>query len=136
MIKFLNDYITEHFTLSEFIFQPLRSDALNLDNVISLFSDFDKYIQIIDSISTLCAILEIVRAEYGQPITISSGYRCPSVNRAAGGVPSSFHLQGRACDLRYTPILASCIKKLTYCSKISLKEFIVNPSKGYIHISI
>lgn len=136
MIKFLNDYITEHFTLSEFIFQSLRPDGLNLDNVITFFKDADEYHRILDSISILCSILEIVRVEYGQPIIINSGYRCPSVNRHSGGVSSSLHLQGRACDLRYTPKLASCIKKLTYYSKISLKEFIVNPSKGYIHIAI
>lgn len=136
MIKFLEDHITEHFTLSEFILQSLRSDVLNLDNVVSFYSNIEKYQQIIDSISVLCSILELVRAEYGQAIIITSGYRCPSVNRYAGGVGSSYHLEGRACDLRYTPELASCIKKLVFYSKISLREFIVNSKKSYIHIAI
>lgn len=136
MIKFLNDHITEHFILSEFILQPSRSDVMNLNNVVDFYSNFEKFQQIIDSLSVLCSILELIRAEYGKPIIVTSGYRCLSVNRDAGGVSSSYHLLGSACDLLYKPQLASCIKKLLYYSKISLKEFIVNTKKGYIHIAI
>lgn len=44
-------------------------------------------------------ILDPLRAAYGMPITISSGYRCPELNRAVGGVPTSVHLKGYAADM-------------------------------------
>ena len=36
-----------------------------------------------------------------QPIIISSGYRCPALNKAVGGAKRSYHLQGRAADIPY-----------------------------------
>lgn len=43
--------------------------------------------------------LDPARALLGSPIFVNSGYRCPQLNKAVGGVPNSFHLQGRAADL-------------------------------------
>ena len=39
-----------------------------------------------------CELLETARAQLGSPITISCGYRCPELNRLAGGAPNSQHL--------------------------------------------
>lgn len=44
--------------------------------------------------------LEIIRAEIGKPIKITSGYRSPAHNKAIGGVASSEHLCGNAADLK------------------------------------
>ena len=42
--------------------------------------------------------LEIFRKELGnKPIVITSGYRCPTHNRAVGGASQSLHIRGRAC---------------------------------------
>ncbi len=47
----------------------------------------------------LCAsILEPVRAEWG-PVRVDSGFRCPEVNRAVGGVAGSQHVSGEAADI-------------------------------------
>ena len=43
--------------------------------------------------------MERVRAILGDhPVTVSSGYRSPALNRAVGGAPRSAHLQGQAVD--------------------------------------
>ena len=42
---------------------------------------------------------EPLREHFGIPIIISSGYRCPALNRAVGGVPNSQHLIGEAADI-------------------------------------
>jgi hypothetical protein len=34
----------------------------------------------------------------GGVISVSSGYRCPELNRAIGGAPNSAHIRGRAVD--------------------------------------
>lgn len=45
-------------------------------------------------------ILQPLRDAIECPITISSGYRCLKVNAAVGGVPSSQHVIGQACDIK------------------------------------
>ncbi len=43
--------------------------------------------------------MEEVRRVLGdRVITVSSGYRCPALNRAVGGARSSAHLSGHAVD--------------------------------------
>lgn len=39
-----------------------------------------------------CEILEAVRAHFGKPVLVTSGYRPPAKNVAAGGKPNSYHL--------------------------------------------
>lgn len=44
-------------------------------------------------------VLDPARAEFGAAIRVSSGYRCPPLNRAVGGAATSQHMQGQAADL-------------------------------------
>lgn len=58
-------------------------------------------VEIIDNLLQLTEnILEPLRAAYGHPIFVSSGYRNPKVNRAVGGANNSQHVLGQAADLR------------------------------------
>jgi len=45
-------------------------------------------------------VLEPLRAEFGKPITIISGWRSKEHNEAVGGAPESQHLSGKAADIR------------------------------------
>lgn len=45
-------------------------------------------------------ILDPLRESYGKPIVVSSGYRCPELNRVVGGVSNSQHVTGEAADIR------------------------------------
>lgn len=45
-------------------------------------------------------VLDPLREMYGKPIYISSGYRCPRLNKAVGGVPGSQHKTGQAADIQ------------------------------------
>lgn len=84
--------LTEHFTLSEFV----RSDTAtnrHIDNTPSQ--------EVIENLRALCRnVLEPARAAFGSPIYITSGYRCPELNKAVGGKPTSQHLRGEAADLQ------------------------------------
>ena len=44
-------------------------------------------------------IFQPLRDGLGVPIYVSSGYRCPELNRAIGGAKRSQHMEGRALDL-------------------------------------
>jgi uncharacterized protein YcbK (DUF882 family) len=45
-------------------------------------------------------ILDPLRAAYGMPIKVTSGYRCAELNKAVGGVVGSVHQLGHAADLQ------------------------------------
>ena len=44
--------------------------------------------------------LDPLRAAYGMPIWISSGYRCPALNKAVNGAATSVHMIGYAADMQ------------------------------------
>ena len=44
-------------------------------------------------------VLDPLREWYGRPIYVNSGYRCPALNKAVGGVANSQHLTGQAADI-------------------------------------
>lgn len=53
----------------------------------------------LENLKHLAQNMELVREILGnKPINISSGYRNPVVNKAVGGVPTSGHALGLACD--------------------------------------
>ena len=51
----------------------------------------------LETLITNC--LDPIRRIYGKPIIVSSGYRCPALNAAVGGVSTSQHTMGEAADL-------------------------------------
>ena len=44
-------------------------------------------------------VIQPLRDAWGEPLAINSGYRCPEVNRAVGGVPTSQHVLAEAADV-------------------------------------
>ena len=83
--------ISEHFNTKEF----LRSETATKLGIINEPGWF--------AMANLCYgvnfILEPARRKLGKPIVISSGYRCPKLNAAVGGVPNSYHTRGMAVDI-------------------------------------
>jgi hypothetical protein len=60
----------------------------------------DPPVEIVDNLRRLCVdILQPYRDLIGVPITITSGYRPPELNRLIGGSTTSAHMDGRAADL-------------------------------------
>lgn len=43
--------------------------------------------------------LQNIRNYFGQPVNITSGYRCPSYNAKIGGATNSYHTKGQAADM-------------------------------------
>ena len=48
-------------------------------------------------------LLDPIRRRYGAPIIVTSGYRCPALNTAVGGVANSHHIVGCAADIVASP---------------------------------
>ena len=69
-----------------------KGEELGVDNTPT-----DKAVENMTRLITV--VLDPLREAYGQPITVNSGYRCPALNKAVGGVKSSQHLTGEAADI-------------------------------------
>ena len=90
--------LSEHFMLSEFT-RSSTAERLGICNELDPFYPTHK--DIIANLKRICEeILEPLRAFAGQPIIIGSGFRCPALNKAVGGVKNSQHMTGEACDIR------------------------------------
>ncbi len=84
--------LTEHFTLSE-LTRSETADRNHIDNTPSP--------EVVSNLRALCRnVLEPARVAFGAPIYVTSGYRCPALNAAVGGKPTSQHLRGEAADLQ------------------------------------
>ena len=84
--------LTSHFSLEEMV----RSETAIRRGIPNEPSE-----EVIRNLRHLCTeVLEPLRSHFGQPVVISSGYRCPPLNRAVGGSPNSQHLKGEAADIR------------------------------------
>ncbi len=83
-------------------------------------------------------VLDPIRERLGSPITVTSGYRSPAVNRAVGGSLSSQHLTGSAADLKCknNKKLFEVIKNLVEEGKIEIGQCINEYGYSWIHVSL
>ncbi len=93
-------WLTAHFTLEELTATQHRQ----FDN--------DPPAPVRAELWRTAAQMEVVRKLLGdRVISVSSGYRCPALNRAVGGAANSAHLQGLAVDFNayeFGPPLEVC----------------------------
>lgn len=84
-------------------------------------------------------VLDPLRERWGGPIIVTSGYRCPELNRKVGGAGHSFHLRGMAADIyprRGTAtMLYECIQRMFCQRKIGITECYLDEKRGYVHIA-
>lgn len=78
---------------NHFKFQELVVTSTGLDNSVAT----DEHLA---NLASLWQTLNYLREKLGAPIIVNSAYRTPAVNRAVGGSRTSYHLQGRAADIR------------------------------------
>lgn len=118
----------KYFKLSEFI-NSSTANRLGIDNIPSF--------EVVDNLNRLADYLDGIRAKFGKPILISSGYRCPMLNKAVGGVVNSQHLKGLAADL-----VCSDMEKLLSIIRETkgFDQLITEHNKGsktyWIHVSV
>lgn len=91
--------------------------------------------EIVDNLRLLAQGLERVQLLTEFPLEISSGYRCPELNRCVGGTKTSQHTQGQAADFtcaEFGPPVD--IIKAIRASDIEFDQCILEYAK-WVHIS-
>lgn len=126
--------ISTHFTLEEMINSPTAKEKginnmpgpavlVNLTNVAQ-------------------SILEPVRAHFGKPIKINSGYRSPELNTAIGGSATSQHCTGEAVDFEIEGIsnkeVAEWVTNNLKYDQCILEFWVSSegPNSGWVHVSL
>ena len=128
--------LTTHFKLSEFT-NSTTATARHIENTLS--ESNPQQAEIIANLRALCEnVLEPPRQWYGKPIAIGSGYRCPALNRAVGGVATSLHMKGEAADL-HLPSIAIGRQWIEHLLEVGLFDQLIweHDKSGHywIHIS-
>ena len=85
-------------------------------------------------------LLDPIREAWGEPIVVSSGYRCPELNALVGGAQHSHHLLGCAADLIAGNRddhrrLFHMIVQMQQSGKIRFTQLIAEDNYRWIHIS-
>lgn len=127
--------LTPHFTLEELVYSETAT-RLRIDNC--LYPSRPEHQHIIENLRALCVnVLEQLRTFAGCPIHINSGYRCPALNKAVGGVSNSKHIAGQAADI-HLPSIEVGKKWFEYLKTIDHGQLIWETNaKGvsWIHVS-
>ena len=100
-----NNQISKNFTVEEFTYSR-KAIENGIDNMPG-----ESQIAAIRLLIT--QLIQPLRDRLGEPIAITSGYRCPEVNRLVGGVVNSQHTRGvRSSDrVQEKEILALVLQK-------------------------
>lgn len=120
--------LSTHFSIAE-----MTKTSQKLDNTPSE--------EILKHLKYTAEQMELVRALFGKPITINSGFRSEAVNKAVGGSKTSQHCSGAACDFEIEGISNYDLAKKIADSDIQFDQLILEmytsgqPSSGWVHCS-
>ena len=116
--------ISKNFSYAEFEASP-TAKAKGIINVISTF-------EIRDAVRELTlTVLQPLRDAWGEPLHINSGYRCPKLNAAVGGAPTSQHTKGEAADIYADHPIR--LAQLAYNLGLPYDQMIIYPT--FVHFS-
>ena len=124
--------LTEHFTFAEMT-ASTTAKRLGLNNVPDGAALYQ--------LTKTAEMLERVRALLGVPITVTSAYRSPQVNKAVGGRTSSDHCKGMAADIvapRFGNAYAVASAIAPHVSTLGVGQLILEgvAGKQWVHLSI
>lgn len=126
------DQLTEHFHLSEFT-RSDKAEALGIANVPTAEHRAN--------LKRLAQTLEAIRRwSGGRVVSLHSGYRCPALNKAVGGVSNSDHADGNGSDITIAGLTpratALLIQKMGEAGQIQFDQVIMETSRGVVHVGV
>lgn len=123
--------LTPHFSLSE-LTASAKAAQVGIDNTPAP--------ELVPRLVLLAELLERIRERLGVPVMVTSGYRCPQLNRVVGGVTSSDHTQGHAADIvapGFGTATDVAIALAPLVSVLGIGQIILEGVKGkqWVHVS-
>lgn len=74
-----------------------------------------------------------LRERLGEPLNISSGYRCPTHNRIVGGEEGSYHTKGLAVDVWIGSENYTTEEIASIAIECGFDTAVAYPSQGFVH---
>ena len=94
----------------------------------------------IAQLTLLAELLEIIRAHFGRPLKVNSGFRGPAVNAATpGSSKTSQHMRGEAADITIPGVDDADLRRwIVRDSNLQYGQCILErpPGRSWVHISI
>ncbi len=91
--------LAANFTLKELV----RSATAERDEPLKLEQEHPPQ-EVVDNLAYLARVaLQPIRSGIAAPVHVTSGYRCPTVNKLVGGSGRSQHVLGEAADCELSP---------------------------------
>jgi zinc D-Ala-D-Ala carboxypeptidase len=123
--------LTLHFSLSE-LTASAKAAKVGIDNTPAP--------ELLPRLVLLAELLERIRERLDAPVIVTSGYRCPKLNRAVGGVTSSDHTQGHAADIvapKFGTATDVAIALAPLVGVLGIGQIILEGVKGkqWVHVS-
>jgi len=124
--------LSPNFSLAEFT-ASATANAARIDNNPNAAQ--------IAAMKLLCGkVLEPLRAHFGKPIRVTSGFRSPKLCLVVGSSVDSQHAKGEAADFEITGIdnvtVASFIRDRLAFDQLILENYTRGqPNSGWIHVS-
>jgi hypothetical protein len=125
-------YLSAHFTLAELTYSDIAS-AAHIDNTPdrAAVGQLTQLAQLtLEGIRTICG---------DNPIFISSGYRCPELNKTVGGASNSAHLYGCAADFiipDFGDVLDICHALEPHLRELGIDQLVNESGSGarWVHV--
>lgn len=124
--------LSPHFTSEEFARTNIRRFILpNL-------AEFEGNARAVSAARVLCTdFMEPLRAHFGQPVIVHSGFRGADLNRAVGGVKGSQHWKGEALDFHVVGhSLQAVFDWIRNESGFEFGQVILEGAPSWIHLSL
>jgi hypothetical protein len=129
----MNEMLSPHFSRDEFE----HSDTAILHGVANVMGPIE-----FAAAKALCFnVFEPIRAHFGRPVVLNSGYRGPAVNKLVGSKPGSQHERGEAGDHEIAGVSNYDLAMWIAGSTIAFDQLILEaytpgvPSSGWVHVS-
>ena len=82
-------------------------------------------------------VLDPLREAWGKPLTVTSGYRCPELNKIVGGAKTSHHLRGMAADISTgNRVENRRLFQMVLDLKLPFTQLIDEKNFAWVHISL
>lgn len=119
--------ISRNFSYREFE-RSATADAHMICNVIRTFEVRDAIYELVEE------VLQPLRDEIGEPIDISSGYRCPELNAfIPRSSPTSQHTKGEAADIKARNLSPLELARTIVRMGLPFDQLILYPT--FVHVS-
>lgn len=82
-------------------------------------------------------VLDPLREAWGKPVTVTSGYRCPELNKIVGGSKTSHHVRGMAADISTgNRVENRRLFQLVLDLKLPFTQLIDEKNFAWVHVSL